>query len=71
VNLSPEWRCTPVIPALGKLRLEDQEFKASPDYIARPYLKNKNKTKKGCPGTSGLMPVILDTWEAEIRRIVL
>jgi hypothetical protein len=29
------WWCTPVIPALGKLRQEDHEFEASLDYIVR------------------------------------
>jgi hypothetical protein len=33
----------PVIPALRGPRQEDQEFKASMDYIARPYLKKKKK----------------------------
>jgi hypothetical protein len=31
----------PLIPALKRMRQEDQEFKASLDYIARPYLKKK------------------------------
>ncbi|EGW14286.1 LisH domain-containing protein ARMC9 [Cricetulus griseus] len=43
--LSQIWGCTPVIPALEKLRQEDHnEFKVSLGYIARLHLKNiKNK----------------------------
>jgi hypothetical protein len=29
------WRHTPIIPALGKLRLEDGEFEVSLGYIVR------------------------------------
>jgi hypothetical protein len=32
---------TPVIPALGRLRQEGQEFEASLGYTAIPYLKKK------------------------------
>jgi hypothetical protein len=35
----------PVIPALGRLRQEDYEFKASLDYIARTCLKRPKKKK--------------------------
>jgi hypothetical protein len=31
----------PVIPALGRLRQEGGEFKASLDYIARPCISKK------------------------------
>jgi hypothetical protein len=34
-------------PSIGRLRKEDQEFKASLGYIARPYLKKKKKKKWG------------------------
>jgi hypothetical protein len=34
---------TPVIPALGSLRQEKHEFKASLGYIARACLKTKTK----------------------------
>jgi hypothetical protein len=36
---------TPVIPALGKHRQEDFEFKTNVGYIARPYLKKEKKKK--------------------------
>jgi hypothetical protein len=41
------WWLRPVIPAFGRLRLEDHKFKASLGYIVRPYFnltENKNKT---------------------------
>jgi hypothetical protein len=37
------WWCTPVIPALGRLRREGHEFQASPGYRTRPCLKTKTK----------------------------
>jgi hypothetical protein len=33
------WWCMPVIPALGRLRQEHLEFKASLSYLVRSYLK--------------------------------
>lgn len=36
----------PVIPALGKQRQEDIQWQASLDYIVKPYLKGKRKTRK-------------------------
>jgi hypothetical protein len=33
------------VPALERLRQEDQKFKVSLGYIARPYLKNKQTNK--------------------------
>jgi hypothetical protein len=38
-----------VIPTLRRLRQEDQEFKVSLGYIARPCLKKQNKTKTNNP----------------------
>jgi hypothetical protein len=35
----------PIIPALRKLRHKDCEFKASLDYIARPFLEKQKPTK--------------------------
>jgi hypothetical protein len=39
-----------VIPALGRLRLEDHKFKPNLDYIMRPYFK-KSKYKLGASGS--------------------
>jgi hypothetical protein len=35
--------CTPIIPALGRLRQEDHEFKASLGYTQKPCLKKRKK----------------------------
>jgi hypothetical protein len=43
--LNHVWWCTPVIPAFGRLRQEDHEFKASLGHIARLCLKKKDKKK--------------------------
>jgi hypothetical protein len=38
--------CTPVIPALKRLRQEGLKFKASLGYIVRTFSKKQNKTPK-------------------------
>jgi uncharacterized membrane protein len=38
VNIEWAWWYIPVIPALGRLRQEDQELEASLDYKAKPCL---------------------------------
>jgi hypothetical protein len=57
--------CTFIIPALRRLRQEDQEYKVSMRYIARPSLKKLEVLAESL----WLTPVILSTQEAEIRRI--
>jgi hypothetical protein len=62
-NLSWVWWHTIVIPALGKVRQEDQEFAASQGYILDPASKIARR--------QWVTPVILPTQEAEIKRIAL
>jgi hypothetical protein len=38
-----------VIPALGRMRRENQEFKVSLGYILRPYLKRCRRIKSSKP----------------------
>jgi hypothetical protein len=42
-ELCQVWWCTLVIPALGKLRQEDQRFKASLGYIVRIVVQLEEK----------------------------
>jgi hypothetical protein len=35
--------CTPIIPALGRLKQENHKFEASLGYIVRPMLRKKKK----------------------------
>jgi hypothetical protein len=61
------WWRTPEIPALGRLRQEAHEFKASLGYIVRSFLNNNNNAR-----SRWLTPVILlPTQEAEIRKITV
>jgi hypothetical protein len=39
---------TPVITAFRKLRQEDYKFKASLGYMARPYLKPREREREQC-----------------------
>jgi hypothetical protein len=49
----------PVIPALGRLRQEDQDLEASLGYIERPHLE-QNKIKQDTYLTNSLVPTALD-----------
>jgi hypothetical protein len=57
---------TSVIPALERLRQEDCEFKAGMDYVWKPCLKKTIEARR-----QWLMPVILTTQEAEIKKIMV
>jgi hypothetical protein len=53
----------PIIPALRSLRQEDLEFEANLGYVVRPCLKKARRQR--------LVPVMLATWEVEMRRTVV
>jgi hypothetical protein len=40
------WWCMAVIPALGRTRQEDQEFKANLGYIARPSPQRERERER-------------------------
>jgi hypothetical protein len=40
------WWCSPVIPVLSKLRLEDVEFEASLSYIVSSCIKREKEGRK-------------------------
>jgi hypothetical protein len=60
-SLCQAQECTHVTPAVGRLRQEDGEFKASLGYIGGPHLnKKQNKTKQkallpGCHEVSSFL----------------
>jgi hypothetical protein len=60
------WWCTPITPEHRRQKFG--KFEANPGYMARPCLKTNMESWKR-PGTGTSLPVILATWEAEIRRI--
>jgi hypothetical protein len=43
IHIARHGEHTPVIPALGKQRQEDHEFKPNQDYVARPLPQKNNK----------------------------
>jgi hypothetical protein len=40
------WRYTCIIPAVGRLRQEDEEFKASLGYTERPYQRKRERERQ-------------------------
>jgi ATP-dependent Zn protease len=72
------WCCTPVIPALIKLRKKDHEYNASLDHRARPYLKtnkNKNNKEKQRPYQSSMSHSLLELfiilWISQLVTIAI
>lgn len=45
--LQADMGCMPAILALGRLRQENQKFKACVDYMTIPFPKNKQKKQQG------------------------
>jgi hypothetical protein len=52
----------PVIPALGRLRRENDSFETSLDYVVKPFSKKKKtkKQKNNCDGEGELKDNIFD-----------
>ena len=64
--------CTPLIPALRRLRQEDShEFKASQDYAIRPSFKNKPKREPYLTTwvSDHTLSLLLLTWDHTRRTI--
>lgn len=58
---------TPVIPALERLRQEDLKLESSLDYIVRPCLqkRTKSKTSKTSTGHTPVIPALV-RWRREM-----
>jgi hypothetical protein len=63
------WWHVLVIPALRRQRQEDAKFEASPGYMVRPCLKIIKNFK--IAEHHWILPVILATQEAAIRKITV
>lgn len=54
VPTNADMGCMPAILALGRLRQENQKFKACVDYMRIPFPKNKQKSRKDKTASSFL-----------------